>query len=96
MIVGHSTEQWQEWHDCKFHPRLGQNAVNAMHMWRNASGQPAATISDDLPQRQTLAPPFCSTSSGSGSGGLQAEFEGVMSKYLSCSFGKDDKIELVL
>lgn len=58
MIMGHSTRQWQDWYDCKFHSRLGQNAVNAMQMWRNAmlqgvdssaSGQPAATTCDDVP-----------------------------------------------
>ena len=36
MVMGHSEEQWRKWYDLQFHPRLAQNAVNDMQLWRAA------------------------------------------------------------
>ncbi|KAL9588874.1 MAG: hypothetical protein Q9179_007998 [Wetmoreana sp. 5 TL-2023] len=72
--MGHSVQQWKDWYDCKFHPRLGQNAVNAMQMWRNAmlQGSTASTSCqqavdtevDDVPQgkRRRLVKYICDDS----------------------------------
>ncbi|DBB07274.1 TPA: hypothetical protein ACH3X1_000005 [Trebouxia sp. C0004] len=30
MVMGHSEQQWRNWYDLQFHPRLAQNAVNSM------------------------------------------------------------------
>ena len=30
MVMGHSEQQWRNWYDMQFHPRLAQNAVNSM------------------------------------------------------------------
>ena len=36
MVMGHSEQQWHNWYDLQFHPRLAQNAVNSMQLWRTA------------------------------------------------------------
>ena len=36
MVMGHSEQQWLNWYDMQFHPRLAQNAVNSMQLWRTA------------------------------------------------------------
>ncbi len=36
MVMGHSEQQWRNWYDMQFHPRLAQNAVNSMQLWRTA------------------------------------------------------------
>ncbi|DBA92339.1 TPA: hypothetical protein ACH3X1_003068 [Trebouxia sp. C0004] len=36
MVMGHSEQQWRNWYDLQFHPRLAQNAVNSMQLWRTA------------------------------------------------------------
>ncbi|DBA82222.1 TPA: hypothetical protein ACH3X2_000496 [Trebouxia sp. C0005] len=36
MVMGHSEQQWHRWYDMQFHPRLAQNAVNSMQLWRTA------------------------------------------------------------
>ena len=36
MVMGHSEQQWRNWYDIQFHPRLAQNAVNSMQLWRTA------------------------------------------------------------
>ena len=43
MVMGHSTKQWLDWYDVKFHSRLAQHAVDAMTLWRNAMLQDAAS-----------------------------------------------------
>lgn len=43
MVMGHSTRQWFDWYDVKFHARLAQHAVDAMTLWRNAIMQDAAS-----------------------------------------------------
>ena len=41
MVMGHSTRQWDDWYDVKFHAKLAQHAVDAMQSWRNAMLQGA-------------------------------------------------------
>lgn len=36
MVMGHSTRQWLDWYDVKFHAKLAQHAVDAMKAWRHA------------------------------------------------------------
>ena len=36
MVMGHSENQWRRWYDLQYHPRLAQNAVNDMQLWRAA------------------------------------------------------------
>ena len=36
MVMGHSTRQWNDWYDIKFHAKLAQHAVDAMQTWRAA------------------------------------------------------------
>ena len=43
MVMGHSTRQWADWYDIKFHAKLAQHAVDAMTLWRNAMLQRAAS-----------------------------------------------------
>ena len=32
MVMGHSEQQWHNWYDLQFHPRLAQNAVTVNSM----------------------------------------------------------------
>ena len=41
MVMGHSTRQWNDWYDVKFHAKLAQHAVDAMQAWRTAMLQGA-------------------------------------------------------
>ena len=43
MVIAHSTRQWFDWYDVKFHAKLAQHAVDAMRLWRNAIMQDAAS-----------------------------------------------------
>ena len=66
MVMGHSEQQWR-WYDMQFHPRLAQNAVNSMQLWRTAMLQiksdalaAAAELSlSTAPHcRHVIVPPF--------------------------------------
>ncbi len=66
MVMGHSKQQWR-WYDMQFHPRLAQNAVNSMQLWRTAMLQiksdalaAAAELSlSTAPHcRHVIVPPF--------------------------------------
>ncbi|DBB06052.1 TPA: hypothetical protein ACH3X3_010023 [Trebouxia sp. C0006] len=47
MVMGHSEQQWRNWYDMQFHPRLAQNAVNSMQLWRTAMLQIRHVIVSD-------------------------------------------------
>ncbi len=36
IVMGHSEQQWRNWYDMQFQPRLAKNAVNSMKLWRTA------------------------------------------------------------
>ena len=40
MVMGHSVKQWLDWYNLKFHPRLAQDAVDAMQEWTADMLQP--------------------------------------------------------
>ncbi len=81
MVMGHSLQQWHKWYDMQYHPRLAQNAVDAMQSWR------AAMLQVSVPVLRVSSASHCQHV-------LVSESE--ESEYWSCNSGTDSDFELDL
>ena len=91
MVMGHSEQQWRNWYDMQFHPRLAQNAVNSMQLWRTAMLQIRSDALAAAAELSLSTAPHCRHV-------IVSESESDCEEYQSCKSDslEDSKIELDL
>ncbi len=93
MVMGDSEQQWRNWYDMQFHPRLAQNAVNSMQLLRTAMLQirsDALAAAAEL-SLSTALHQYCRHV-------IVSDSESNYEEYQSCKFDsvEDSEIELDL
>ncbi len=59
MVMGHGEQQWHKWYDMQFHPRLAQDAVNSMQLWRTAMLQIRSDALAAAAELSLSTAPYC-------------------------------------
>ncbi len=101
MVMGHNEQQWRNWYDMQFHPRLAQNAVNSMQLWRTAmlqirSDAHAAAVALSLSTAPHCRHVIASDSESDCEEYQSCKSDGMEDSEIELDLQADDDIELDL
>ena len=89
MVMGHGKQQWRNWYDMQFHPRLAQNTVNSMQLWRAAMLQIRSDALAAAAELSLSTTPHCKHI-------IVSESESDCEEYQSCKSDSMEDSEMIL